>query len=173
MASKKDNIAFCKAYEKTLLGYRKLFNYLGDKDISTSHDEDSNCESIARIADKYGFNGNIYRNTIPYESPLSLEAGRNTTAQIETIPRIIAAIEQYKEPVTIPDDAELLSIRQIALLLGWGESVVRQRDREGVLPKPIRFKGTIQWKRKELNNWLAVDCPARQKWEQIKQEKGT
>ena len=153
-------------------GYQKLFNYLGDSDVSPSHDEDSDSEFIARIADNYGINGNIYRNTIPYESPISLEARRNTTAQIETIPRIIAAIEQYREPTVISADAELLSVGQVALLLDWGECVVRQRDKQGLLPKAIRTGGTIQWSRKEINNWLAASCPARQKWELIKQEKG-
>lgn len=54
-------------------------------------------------------------------------------------------------------------------MLGWGESVVRERDKKGYLPVPYRFGGTIQWYKKELENWLNQGCPMRQKWDTLKQ----
>jgi len=90
--------------------------------------------------------------------------------RIETIPKIIHAIEKPPDNSIIPDDAELLTVPQVARLLGWGESVVRERDKKGLLPLPVRIGGTIQWRRKEIVEWIAAGCPPRAKWLQTQGE---
>ncbi|MHC4539735.1 MAG: helix-turn-helix transcriptional regulator [Planctomycetota bacterium] len=89
----------------------------------------------------------------------------------EIIPAVITEIEKSPDRSLIPEGAELLTVPQVARLTGWGESVVRQRDRKGLLPAPLRFGGTIQWSRKELLAWIGAGGPPRQKWELIKQRK--
>jgi predicted DNA-binding transcriptional regulator AlpA len=126
-------------------------------------------EEIARIADKYGFDGSLFRELFPVEDPLSIRQAERLTKKIETIPRIIASIEKPVDKSAIPRDVALLTVSQVATILGWSESVVRQKDREGLLPEPYRFGGTIQWGRKELESWISAGCPNRQQWEQRKQ----
>ena len=79
-----------------------------------------------------------------------------------------AYLKEKVDRSIIPDDVELLTIPQMARLLGWGESVVRQRDKQGLLPAPLRFGGTIQWRRREIIDWISAGCPTRQKWESLK-----
>ena len=68
----------------------------------------------------------------------------------------------------IPDGVELLSVRQVAWMLGCGQSVVRQRDKQRMLPKPVRLGGSVKWRRRELIDWISADCPSRQIWEQMR-----
>lgn len=99
-----------------------------------------------------------------------IESLREQLKQLQqTIPKIIAAIDKPPERSLIPEGAELLTIPQVARMLGWGESVLRQRDKQGLLPAPLRFGGTIQWNRQELKVWMEQRCPPRQKWELLKQ----
>ncbi len=128
--------------------------------------------SVARLADENGFDGSLFRNSTIFNDPTSLQSKRHLIRQIETIDKIIATIEKPPDRSIIPDDAELLTIPQVARLLGWGESVVRQRNDKGLLPMPLRFGGTIQWNRQELKEWMEQGCPPRQKWELLKQGKG-
>jgi len=86
---------------------------------------------------------------------------------LQAILAVKAAISESQSLSKIPQDVELLTVPQVALLTGWGESVVRQRNRDGLLPKPLRFGGTIQWGRKEILAWICVKCPSREQWERI------
>ncbi len=84
----------------------------------------------------------------------------------------VAGTEKPTDRSRIPEGVELLNVAQIAHLLGWGKSVVRQRDKKGLLPKPVRIGGSLQWSRKELRDWMDAGCPPRSKWEMCKQGKG-
>lgn len=83
--------------------------------------------------------------------------------------KLRAAEEHLKR---LPHDLQLLSVKQLALVLGWSEHSVRERDKQGLLPQPLRFKGTIQWSRQEIGNWIKAGCPDRQTWEEMKAGKG-
>ena len=169
--TKKESIELLRNFQTSLKSYHEAFLHLLPQELGSAC-EHIDTEQIARLADEFGFDGTIFRNDIPDDnSPLSVNSYKNLKEQITTLPKIIAAIEQYKEPVTIPDSAELLSVSQVAVMLGWGESVVRQRDKEGRLPISIRNGGTIQWNRQELKDWKNAGCPPRLKWEQLKQGK--
>lgn len=175
MAKTKD-VEFLEAYQKELHKFDKIvwelcpcdFVPLSDDTLPTTDEKD---ERVARLADENGFDGSLFRNLTIFDDPTSLQSKRRLRKQIETIPKIIAAIEKPPDRSIIPDDAELLTIPQVALLTGWGESVVRQRDGQGLLPAPLRFGGTIQWNRQELKEWMEQGCPPRQKWELLKQGK--
>lgn len=125
----------------------------------------------AQLANDTGFDGGIFFNI--FDNPISSESISNLDEQIKVIPQIIAAIEKPADNSIIPDGAELLTVPQVARILGWSESVVRQRKRKQIelLPLPIKVGGVFQWSRRELIRWLEHGCPPRQKWEQIKQGK--
>ncbi|MBW8042462.1 MAG: helix-turn-helix domain-containing protein [Planctomycetes bacterium] len=132
-------------------------------------------ERIARLADANKLNGNLFRNLIPKSEDEPVDTYRmlkQLEKEIEVIPKIIAAIQKPVDRGVIPDGAELLTIPQVARKLLCAESMVRQWDNKGLLPIPIRIGGKIQWRKKEIEDWIAVDCPAREKWEQIKKVGG-
>jgi predicted DNA-binding transcriptional regulator AlpA len=175
MASQKEEVELLRAYLKKLQKWYDRSFELVPADLPPEPDEppttDPEEEQIARIADDYGFDGSLFRREIRDRYPLSAESINRLKEKIEAIPKIIAAIEKPVDKSAVPKDAELLSVAQVATMLGWGESVVRQRDKEGLLPMPYRFGGTIQWSRKELESWISAGCPNRQQWEQQKQRK--
>lgn len=130
-------------------------------------------EKLAVIVDEYGENGSLFLDLIPPDDPLAVQEGMKIKKQIEIL-SIVKAKMRNPKPVdrtAIPADCELLTVPQLARMLGWGESVVRQRDKEGLLPAPYRFGGTIQWSRQDLINWIDAGCPSRQQWELRKQRK--
>jgi predicted DNA-binding transcriptional regulator AlpA len=176
MATQTEEIERLKAFtEKLQKLYEDFYELLPcDLILLTPAKEEqrkAEAEEIARIADKYGFDGSLFQELFPVEDHLSIRQAKRLTKKIETIPRIIAAIEKPVDKSAIPRDVALLTVSQVATMLGWGESVVRQRNREGLLPEPYRFGGTIQWGRKELESWISAGCPNRQQWEQQKKSK--
>lgn len=125
--NKQDNIEFLKSRLRLLQeGYKTLQELLpcdllpDDEPPKTSEDE----ERCARLADEYGFDGNLFRNLFPLDPDhdnvdfnLYLRRYRQ---QIGMIPRIIVAVESAK---AVPPDklsrhyspAELANI----LRLSW------------------------------------------------------
>ena len=127
---------------------------------------DAKAMRAAQLANDNGFDGGIFFKS--FNDPTSSKSKGNHAKQSETIPQIIATIQKSKYNSIIPDGAELLTISQVARMLGWAESVVRQRDKKGLLPTPHRFGGTIQWNRRELQDWLVTGCLPRDKWQAFK-----
>jgi len=130
-------------------------------------------EQIARIIDDCNLDGSLFRRDfIPTDNPLSLQQAKRLEKKKDIISKAIAELEKSADKSIIPEGTELLSVSQAARFLGWGESVVRQRDKvEKLLPEPCKFGGTIQWSRRELLNWIDAGCPQRQEWELQKQRK--
>lgn len=100
MPSRKEDIDFLKAQlKKRQKWYEDGFHLmpsdlLPEPDIPvTSPDE----ERIARLADKNGFDGSLFRNLTKDYEPLSIQSIRHLKKQIETIPQIIAKIEESDE----------------------------------------------------------------------------
>ncbi len=176
--TQKADVEFLRAYLKSLQDSYQTLDYLCPDDFVLPPDDyipttSPEAERVARLADDNGFDGNLFRCLLKGDDgPVSIPSiSRYLYEQIETIPRIIAAIERPADRSAIPPNAELLTIPQVAGLLQCGESVVRERDKKGLLPVPIRIGGTIQWRRKEIEGWIEAGCPARQKWVSIKQGK--
>ena len=167
-------VEFLKVYLKRLQENYQILSELAPWEIQLPENTSEDTEHAARIADGNGFDGNIFRNLFPLRLSNELECWllrQRLKKQIKIIPRIIAKIEKPVDRSLIPSDAELLTVPQVARLLNCGESVVRERDKKGLLPLSVRVGGTIQWRKTELKEWIAVGCPARQKWEFLKQGK--
>lgn len=60
----------------------------------------------------------------------------------------------------ISEAAELLSVKQVATLLGCiARDVTRMADR-GAMPRPLKLGYVlIRWKRVDVEKWLANGCP--------------
>lgn len=174
---KQKEIELLKTHLKKLLKQQKMLADLSPAEFYSSNELENpnlDIEQIAKLADNYGFDGSLFRNLSPYDDfDLWMKwAVKNIQKQIDMIPRIIARIERPVDNSEIPEDVELLNIPQVARILNCGESVVRERDKKGLLPLPIRIKGAIQWRRQELLNWIEAKCPVRARWEQIITQKG-
>jgi len=56
--------------------------------------------------------------------------------------------------------AELLGVKQVALLLGGCSTrhIYRLSD-AGRMPKPVKLGSLIRWRRSELMSWIEAGCP--------------
>lgn len=178
MAKNNDNVKFIQQYLSKLNEEYFTIQQLIPPDITDFQPDKfypptPNEERAAQLADDCGcdirpFQG--YRSAD--DIAIDMEDNEcHISKQIRVLEQILVKLK--KPPATtIPNNAKLLSVSQVALMLGWGESVVRQRDKAGLLPKAIKTGGTIQWNRQELNSWMNAGCPARQQWEMTKTGKG-
>lgn len=58
-------------------------------------------------------------------------------------------------------ERELWSAADLAQVLEISRKTVTQLNKEGFIPEPIRIKGLVRWRRREIIDWLDSDCPAR------------
>jgi predicted DNA-binding transcriptional regulator AlpA len=58
----------------------------------------------------------------------------------------------------------LLNAREVAALLGIGESSVWALHAGGKLPLPVKLNRRTLWSAEELRDFVRAGCPNRQKW---------
>ncbi len=57
-------------------------------------------------------------------------------------------------------NAALLSVQQVARFLNCSvRHLYRLADR-GAMPRPVRLGGLVRWRRTEIEQWIALGCPA-------------
>ena len=175
----KNDVEFLKAFLQEIQRGEETAQHVSPEDLvpppeGTLPTVNEETERVAQLADEYGFDGSLFREfeLMPFEDKLSLRWFRSLRKQRQAIYRIIAAIKKPVDRSVIPDGVELLTVPQVARMLGWKEGTVRDKNNKGLLPMPIRIDGMIQWPRKEIKDWIAQGCPPRQKWEQMKKVGG-
>lgn len=67
------------------------------------------------------------------------------------------------EPVTA--QAELLSVKQVATLLGKSQRFIWSLHSRALLPAPVRLGRSVNWKRREIDQWIEWNCPSREEFE--------
>jgi predicted DNA-binding transcriptional regulator AlpA len=69
-------------------------------------------------------------------------------------------------------DSERLALpaADVAKLLGISQRHLHNLNATGRLPRPIRLGRSTRWRVDELRDWLNAGCPARDKWELLRQE---
>jgi len=174
-AEPQDDIKFLREYLRRLQEWYQDSSELLPEELPPTPKRiiewDNEAERVARLADANGFDGAMFRDYLldaPDEDPLSVVAMRRIRKKVELIPRIIAKLEQAKcadSRSSIPSEAKLLTVAQAAKMLSCGQSVLRDRDRKGLVPRPIRVGGSIRWNADELQAWIKHNCPARAEWE--------
>lgn len=174
MATQKNNIKFIEKYLSKLnedyftiqqLIPPDITDFQPDKFYPSTLDE----ERIIQLADDCGCDIHPFQGYMSGDDiAVDMEDDEfHMAKQISVLQKILVKLKKTPA-ITIPDNAELLSVSQVALMLSWGESVVRQRDKLGLLPKAIKTGGTIQWSRQELKDWIEAGSPPRQQWQSRK-----
>lgn len=72
-----------------------------------------------------------------------------------------------------PHEAErvqptLLSIADLATLLGVSSRHVERMDVSGRMPAPVRLGRSKRWRRTEIESWIVAGCPDRAAWRAAK-----
>ena len=70
---------------------------------------------------------------------------------------------------TTYDSKLLLSASELGALLGVNKSTVWSWHSSGKIPLPVRIGGTTRWRAEEIQGWVKAGCPARQRWQQIRE----
>ena len=170
-----DDLQFCQKLRERLR--RQYFNIenvlLPEEMLAPSPEYEALMERAASLADRYGCDSFVFRQYLTEvaddlrDFPRQL---RSTKKQLSVLSQLIAKMQEPPDKSAIPKDAELLTVAQTATLINMGESTVRERDRKGLIPRPVKVKGTILWSKRELRNWIDADCPARGEWEMRKED---
>ena len=75
--------------------------------------------------------------------------------------RIVGSADQHLQPF-------LADARALSGLLNLGRSTVLKLDASGRLPRAIRLGRRKLWSVREVRDWIAAGCPARDRWEAMK-----
>ncbi len=102
--SRKDDVEFLKSYLQKAQEFHEGLGHIGPQDLGESdgtNEAIDDAERVAKLADKHGFDGNIFRDLFPLY-PSRSGADFHTLEmriykQIETLPRIIAAVESAEK----------------------------------------------------------------------------
>lgn len=169
MPSPEQDIKFLKVQlEKRQIWYEDS-DHLIPSDLLLDHDAPVTSpdeERIARLADKNGFDGSLFRNLTKDREPLSHKSIKRLVKQIETIPRIIATIEE-SQPIQKPTTTLPMFIGKYCKNFGVISSKVKtlqKYDRKGLLKLPAL---AVKWKRGQAKQYYIDDL--KQNWNKYRQ----
>lgn len=57
------------------------------------------------------------------------------------------------------DDRPLMSMTEFAQRLGISKRTLQRLRQAGMLPAPIRFRGSLRWDPNTIANWIQQGCP--------------
>jgi predicted DNA-binding transcriptional regulator AlpA len=79
------------------------------------------------------------------------------------------AIETKVDGKVIPDDALLVKITDLAVMLQISLKTVRRRLKAGAIPPPLVLGYHIhRWSRRELESWIGHGCVSAEVWAEMK-----
>ena len=58
----------------------------------------------------------------------------------------------------------LLSVEEVAALLGCSPSHVWRLHASGKVPKPVKLGRLVRWRRAEIAAWVGANAPPRSQW---------
>jgi predicted DNA-binding transcriptional regulator AlpA len=64
-------------------------------------------------------------------------------------------------------DKLLADIESLSYMLDWSIRTTRRKHAAGLIPRPIRIAGAVRWRVSEIQEWVAVGCPDRRRWEAL------
>jgi excisionase family DNA binding protein len=69
-------------------------------------------------------------------------------------------------------DTALLTMKDVARILGIHRVTAQRWLDSGRLPRPIRLgRRAIRWPPEEFHAWIGAGCPVREKWEMLREGK--
>jgi excisionase family DNA binding protein len=57
----------------------------------------------------------------------------------------------------------LLTVKEVAEMLGLSERTVYRLADVGKMPRPVKIGAAVRWRKKELDTWIEEGCPASQR----------
>ncbi len=57
----------------------------------------------------------------------------------------------------------LLTVKEVAEMLGLSERTVYRLADVGNMPRPVKIGAAVRWRRNELDQWIEEGCPASQR----------
>ncbi len=69
---------------------------------------------------------------------------------------------------TMQAESILIDAREAAALCGMSKSTWHKLVASGKAPRPVKLGVISRWRRSELEEWIAADCPPRQKWDAMR-----
>ena len=65
-----------------------------------------------------------------------------------------------QQPKPVVATAQMLDVKQVALLLRCSARHVYRLVDGGKMPSPLRLGALVRWRQTDLEDWLAAGCPA-------------
>lgn len=59
----------------------------------------------------------------------------------------------------------LMSAEDVCEALNIGRSTLYRLKSTGRVPRPVKLGGSVRWRRKELEAWIAAGCPPQTRWD--------
>jgi len=80
-----------------------------------------------------------------------------------------AIVDEKRKEAAIPTDALLITVNQLSEQLG-GISVATLYclKSSGQLPLPVKVGGRVMWRREEIQQWVQLGCPPRERFEKMR-----
>jgi excisionase family DNA binding protein len=57
----------------------------------------------------------------------------------------------------------LLTVKEVAEMLGLSERTVYRLADVAKMPRPVKIGAAVRWRKKELDTWIEDGCPASQR----------
>jgi len=78
-----------------------------------------------------------------------------------------------KQKQITTNNCQLMTAKQLGLLLALSKRQVFRLNSCGKIPKPIRIGGSVRWSTDTIFEWISMDCPDRREWEQRRKAEGS
>jgi prophage regulatory protein len=59
----------------------------------------------------------------------------------------------------VREQSRMLTVQQVAKLLGISSRSVYRLSDAGRMPRPLRLGGSVRWDRTVIESWIASNCP--------------
>jgi len=60
---------------------------------------------------------------------------------------------------TEKNEPELMSVKEVAAMLGVSQRTVYRMDDAGQIPRSIKLASLVRWRTAELREWIEKGCP--------------
>jgi predicted DNA-binding transcriptional regulator AlpA len=102
---------------------------------------------------------------------LNILAYREAVGDAAPHPGPVAVVVEREGKMSVDVECALLDVRKAAALCGMSRTSWYRAESSGKVPRAVRIGGSVRWRRDELLRWIDAGCPARAKWDIIREHK--
>ena len=70
-------------------------------------------------------------------------------------------------PSPVTSDRLLLTVREVAALLGVSPRQIWKLNSTGRIPAPLRLSRSVRWSAETISAWVRLGCPSRDRFEAV------